>query len=407
MQLTPIQQQIVNDDRLKTIIGLGTGKGKTLSSLCLAKGKIFIVLEKQQKVDKTFENCIEKFNLDKDITIFTTDEFRKKHKLLPRCDTLIIDEAHKMLNGSVNYFRFKTVNKPSGICQALLYYVNFHDIERVYPLSATIDASPMTVYYASRITGVTYDIQEWVKAFYFLLNERYRPKKDDSINLRLVNVIKKNGYYEKHEEAPTQIYRQIYVDNTPEQQKRIEEIKMEYQDMQQVGKIYQIEQGVLKGNQFTESETFPCDKYQIVKDIIKDTPMVIIFATYTEQVDRVYEYLKDDFKVYKLTGKTKKKDRENMIHDLQSQDSYVLIVNTAIVSGWELPQCPLMIFFSLPYTTRSSKRIQAEGRIQRMNNLKVNTYIDIIAKGGVNEALYHAQKNNKKFNEMLYYNQNK
>lgn len=405
LTLSPIQQKIIDDDKLKTVIGLGTGKGKTLTSLLLAKDKTYVIVDKQQRVEKTFENTLIKFGIEKDITVFTSDEWRKNYLTLSPCDTLIIDESHRMLSGAVVYFRFKTYFKPSAICKAILCFVKKHNPERVYPLTATIEASPMTIYNACKAIGINYSLEDWIGAFYYLQNDRYKVKKDDKTTDRLIAVVSKNGYYEKHDDAPDQIYEQIYVDNTPEQKKRIDEIKVEYQDMQQVSKIYQIENGVLKGNQFQESETFPCLKYDIIKDIAKRHKRLIIFATFTEQIDRLYGVLENDFDTFKLTGNTKKRDRETLLSDLQGKDDYVLIVNTAINSGWELPKCPTMCFFSVPYSTRPHQRIQAEGRIQRHGNLKVNAYIDIITRGGVNEALYHAQKNGKKFSEKLYFNQ--
>lgn len=402
MQLSTIQQQIVHEDKKKCILGLGVGVGKTLTSLLLAQGKILIVVDKQQKVDKTFENTIARFNLDKDVIVMTQHEFRTTWHTLPYFDTLIIDECHKQLGGSVNYFRFKTTFKPSAICKALLSYVGKHNPERIYPLTATVEASPMTVYNACKIIGVHFNLMDWIKAFYFLLNERYRVKRDKATEDRLITVIQKNGYYVQNQ-IPEQIYIEKYVHPTEHQKKRIEEIKIEYPDMQQVGKIYQIENGVLKGNQFQESEVFDCEKYTIIQDIVKDHPRIVIYATYTEQIDRLYELLAISYKVYILNGKTKKKEREVLLSNLKDSDRYVLIVNTAIDAGWELPHCPTMCFFSVPYTTRGYKRIQAEGRIQRYGNIKVNTYIDIITKGGVNEALYNAQKKGKKFSEKIYY----
>lgn len=405
MQLSPIQQTIIDDYKNKCILGLGTGVGKTLTSLLLAQGKILIVVDKQQKVDKTFEKCVERFNLDKDITVLTIHQFRTTWQTLPYFDTLIIDESHKQLGGAVVYFRFKTYFKPSSICKSLLAYVAKHNPERIYPLTATVDATPMTVYNACKIIGANYNLSDWIKAFYFLLNERYRVKSKEDVIDRITAVIQKNGYYSENE-APEQIYQEIYVNPTQEQIKRIEEIKIEYPDMQQVGKIYQIENGVLKGNQFQESETFHSHKYVHIWNIAKQHPMLIIYATYTEQINRIYELLKDTYNVHILSGKTPKKVREGLLTDLQSKSEYILIVNTAIDAGWELPKCPTMCFFSVPYTTRAYKRKQAEGRIQRYGNIKVNTYIDIITRGGVNEALYKAQKKGKKFSEKIYYNKN-
>jgi len=405
MQLSPIQQLVFDENKPKAIIGFGTGVGKTLMALLLAQGKILIVVDKQQKVDKTFENCIKQFNLDKDVTILTIHQFRTTWQTLPYFDTLIIDESHKQLGGAVVYFRFKTYFKPSTICKSLLAYVAKHNPERIYPLTATVDATPMTVYNACKIIGVNYSLLDWIKAFYFLLNERYRVKSQESVVDRLTAVIQKNGYYAEND-APEQIYKEIFVEPTPEQKKRIDEIKIEYPDMQQVGKIYQIENGVLKGNQFQDSEMFHCEKYNIIQDIVKEHKMIIIYATYTEQIDRLYNLLNNYYATHILSGKTPKRVREELLTTLQGKDEYILIVNTAIDAGWELPKCPTMCFFSVPYTTRAYKRKQAEGRIQRYGNIKVNTYIDMITKGGVNEALYNAQKKGKKFSEKIYYNKN-
>jgi len=56
--------------------------------------------------------------------------------------------------------------------------VRTHDIERIYLLSATIDASPMVVYNSAKILGTEFNLMEWIKVFYFLLNDRYKAKKE-------------------------------------------------------------------------------------------------------------------------------------------------------------------------------------------------------------------------------------
>ena len=401
LTLKPHQQKIVDEDKKKALLGLGTGVGKTVISLSLARGRTLIVVKKQQRVDKTFETTLEKFGIDLDIKVVTLDEFKKMKK--QHYDTLIIDEAHEMLNGAVNYFHFLTFFKPSKICKALLDYNAKFQPERIYLLSATIDASAMSVYNACRILGVHHNIEQWIKAFFFLRNQRYVANKTPEAKERIVKVIQKLGYcmtHSDHTEVPEQTYTPIYVPLTTEQVTAIKQAELDYPDaLQLVGKKYQIEQGVLKGNQFTESQSFPTHKDTVILMLAKEHKQMIIFANYTEQISHIQSILKK-YNVHTLTGETKKKEREVLLANLHDTDEYILIVNTKIAAGWELNKCSTMVFASLDYS--AWKRIQAEGRIQRANNLKKNTYIDIITKGGVHEAIYKSIKLGKSFNEKLF-----
>jgi hypothetical protein len=47
-------------------------------------------------------------------------------------------------------------------------------------------------------------------------------------------------------------------------------------------------------------------------------------------------------------------------------------------------------------------RVQAEGRILRANHLKKNLYIDLVVRGGVDEAVMECIKQKKSFDERLY-----
>ena len=99
-----------------------------------------------------------------------------------------------------------------------------------------------------------------------------------------------------------------------------------------------------------------------------------------------------------MTGGTK--ERGELIAEVNKLDSYIFIVSAQISAGWELPECPVMIFASMTYSIVD--RIQGEGRILRANALKKNLYITLITKGGVDEAVFKALENKQDFNEKLY-----
>ena len=50
----------------------------------------------------------------------------------------------------------------------------------------------------------------------------------------------------------------------------------------------------------------------------------------------------------------------------------------------------------------ASDRIQGEGRIQRQKNIKKNLYIDLVVRGGIDEAIYKCIVDKKDFNERIY-----
>jgi predicted helicase len=75
-------------------------------------------------------------------------------------------------------------------------------------------------------------------------------------------------------------------------------------------------------------------------------------------------------------------------------------VQAQISAGWELPECPVMVFASRTYSWVDYE--QAIGRIQRVNNIKKNLYINLVVKGGVDEAIDKSLLNKKDFSERVY-----
>lgn len=235
--------------------------------------------------------------------------------------------------------------------------------------------------------------------------EIYVPKKDTKSKEELAKFVRSIGYVgrlENYFDVPDQTFKTIHIELTEKQKKRIMELKMEYPDpIVRVGKIHQVENGVLSGDEFSEPEVFNNQKLDRILEIASEYPKLVIFAKYRAQIAQIEAWLiANDIPVLTMTGDTK--DRGSVIQRANIWPQGVLIVQAQISAGWELPEYPCMVFASRTYSFVDYD--QALGRIQRANNIKKNLYISLVVKGGVDEAVQKCIENKQDFSERLYTN---
>ena len=110
-----------------------------------------------------------------------------------------------------------------------------------------------------------------------------------------------------------------------------------------------MEQGVLKGNEFEESQVFETRKLEAITDLVEEYPKVLIFAKYTEQIYLIREYLEQTMgiDVYTLTGDTK--DRGTLLKHAEESSRCVVIAQASISAGYELSsfRCTCLRFYEL------------------------------------------------------------
>lgn len=411
-QLYSHQKKIIDDDPKKCGLWLGTGSGKTRIALLLARGKTLIIVPKTQFLDENWQREKEKLGLDIDITVISKETFRRDYKSLPRYDTVIGEEAHTLLGVTPNikYIKREPYPATSQLFSAFKDYVEYHKPERVYLATATIVKSPMTVWGASKILGYNWNWYEFRSVFYIERRLGFRtiwiPKSSIDIKERLATLVKKTGYTGRLEDffdVPEQTYRTIYIELTDEQKKRLKDIHLDFPDpIVQIGKRNQIENGVLKGDEFNPSEEFKNNKLEKILELAIEFPKMIVFAKYTAQIYAYEKALKEEgYKVFILTGATK--DRGQLLKDVNDSKEYILICQAQVSAGWEVPDCPCMVFASRTYSFVDYD--QAIGRIQRANNIKKNIYINLITKdkgGTIDEAVDKCLENKCDFNETIY-----
>ena len=404
------QKKILSENKKKTGLFLGTGSGKTRIALLLAKGETLIICPKTQKEDKNWEREADKlFLLNSHITVISKEQFKKLAPTLPRFTTVIIDEAHTALGVTPNIRYVKKQPKPkaSQLFDALDEYLRTYPPDRLYLVTATIIRNPMTVWAATKLLGQDFDFYNWRQTFYVRLpmpgREVFTPKDDSATKDKLANVVKAFGYVGRlsdYFDVPDQTYRVIHLDLTEEQKKRIKELPLEYPEpIVLLGKKHQVENGVLAGDEFKAPEAFKTAKIEKLLELAEEFPRMVIFAKYTAQITQIASAFEDmPHKVFILDGSTK--DRGALIKEANECYCGIFIAQAQVSAGWELPEWPVMVFASMSYSVVD--RIQGEGRILRANKLKKNLYIDLVVKGGVDEAVHDSISNKQDFNERIY-----
>ncbi len=416
MELFKHQKDIINDDPKKTGLFLGTGSGKSRIGLLLAQGKTLIICPKTLKEDGNWQREFDKIYAvegttvtSSNLTIISKEEFRRDHAKLPKFDTVIVDEAHTCLGVTPN-IRWKNkqpIPKTSQLFEALEAFIQRTKPERLYLCTATIIKSPMTVWGAGKILGKKWDFYKFRNAFYVRLpmpgREVWVAKKDDTTKNLLAKLVKELGYTGRLEDffdVPPQTYKTMYVELTKEQKDRIKDIKLEYPEpIVQLGKIHQIENGVLAGNEFSKPELFDNAKIDKILELSIEFPRMVIFAKYRAQIEQIALVLrKEGKKVLILTGDTK--DRGTLIAEANNSKECIFIAQAQISAGWELPEYPCMVFASRTFSYVDFA--QSLGRIQRANNIKKNLYINLVVKGVIDEAIDKALTNKQDFDERIY-----
>lgn len=417
------QVAIIDEDKPKTGLFLGCGGGKTLVALLMARGKTIVVAPKTQVEDKNWEREVMENDLTIDLTVISKETFRRDWKTLPACDTLILDEAHTMCGvmPATHYINKQEHIKTSQIFDAVRLYIEKHNPERVYLATATIAKSAMTVWGAGQLLGKTWDFDQFREVYYWRRQivravrirgklqrrkvEIWSPRTDKATKERLANTVKKLGYTGRLQDwfdVPEQTHKNVKLDLHAKQVERIKQFVFEYPEpIVRVGKVHQVENGVLKADEFSPAEYFENTKSEWLKDHAVEFPQMIVFAKYTAQIEMYERELREEgYDVYTMTGATK--DRGALLDELKVKDDYILIVQSQISSGWELPVCPVMVFASRTYSFVDYE--QGLGRILRSKALKKNLYITLTTKGYTDEAVHQCVTNKVDFNEEIYAN---
>lgn len=403
------QSKIINEDKKKVGLFLGTGSGKTITALHLAKGDTLVICPKTVRDDDVWIKNLYKTKLSLKLSVISKEDFRLGKFTRKRYDTIILDEIHQIAGAtpSIRYKNRQPIPKCSQIFDKLIDFLKEYPPDRLYGLTATPTRSPMCVWGIAKILGKNWNFYEFRDTFYFSVKKGYREffivKSDEVSKTKLGKVVQNIGYtgrLEDYFDVPSQIYKDIFVELTKEQKEKIKEITTEYPDpLVLTGKRHQVENGILTGNEFSKSEVIKDNKIEVIKDLALEFPKMVIFAKYTLQIDKIKKELESSgYEVLTLQGNTK--NRQDILALAEQKNNVVLIIQSQISAGFELPSFPVMVFASMDYSIVNY--VQSCGRILRSNALKKNLYIHLVVKGGVDQAVYKSIMNKETFIEKIY-----
>lgn len=398
MDLYNHQKRILEKNPSKCLLAWSTGTGKSRAAIELAKknGKIvLIVMPKMLK--KKWEDDVRLWCGMNDIHwIFATKEEFKKgwQNYYPKVDVLIWDEFH-----------YATGMK-SQISKATLAYIKKWNIRYIYGLTATPYLStPWNVYMAAKILGHNINYV-WFKTTFFYEIKMGRvmvPVIKPGAKEQVAKIIEQIGDIVKLEncaDIPDQIFRTENLELTTDQEKAIKEIT-DIMPIVRFTKRHQIENGTLKGDGYVPDQHFKNQKEARIVELASEFDKLAVFCRYNHQIDTIKETLKNEFKddkeLFVIRGDIK--DRHAVIKDANESKNCVILIQGACSEGYELPTFDAVVFASLDFSYKNYK--QSIGRFLRLNKLKKNLYIHLVA-GPVDQAVYDSIMNKQDFDIEIY-----
>jgi len=419
MKLYSHQEKIIKEDKKKCGLFLGTGASKTRIALELAEGKTLVICPKQQREDKTWQRENKKWKTNKDLTVISKEDLRKSWAKLPYYDTVIIDECHNNLGVMPAYVQRKHVQYPktSQIFEATQNFLKKHPPKRLYLLSATPVPKPMSLWAIGILFGQDWDFNQFREIYYTEIRIGLRrvwiPKKGDAIKQRLANLVQKLGYtggLNDFFDVPEQSHKVVEIELTTEQNKAIKDMMYTEADpLVRRARLRTIENGVLYGKKVEtidnktdqmsdDTKIYKSNKIDYILERAMEFPKLLIFANYTAQILEIEKALKaEGYNVSTLTGQTKDRTFIKKVND--SPEPHIIIAQSSISAGYELPSFPCVIYASKSW--RFVDLHQSFGRVLRANHLKKNLYIHLVVKGGPDEDCHKTVMSGSDFVEMV------
>ncbi len=392
------QKKFVDDDKKKTGIFWGTGVAKTRAALEVAEGSTLVICPKQTRDDQTWENNAIKFDIILNLTVISKEDIRRDWEILGAFDTVIIDEVHTVLGvtSETRQRNKKQIPKTSQIFEAVFNYLNKHPPKRLYLCSATPVGKPMNLWAIAKLLGCHWDWFGFRQKYYTEIRMGQRriwiPKKDKETKDKMAELVKHFGYVGSLNDffdVPDQTHKVVDIELSKEQEDALKKLSLEEADpLVRRARARTIENGILygkkvesKGNVDTmvsETKIFKSHKIDYILERALEFPKMLIFANYSAQINEISLKLKENgYTVSTLTGKTK--DRTFIKKADESSDPHIIVAQSSISAGYELPSFPCVIFASKSWQV--VHYIQGLGRPLRSNKLKKNLFIHLVVKG--------------------------
>jgi SNF2 family DNA or RNA helicase len=136
---------------------------------------------------------------------------------------------------------------------------------------------------------------------------------------------------------------------------------------------------------------------------LPDDESVVIWAVNKMEVAYLVSIVSDRYgesQVVQMHGEVSREDRTIGLDKFQSGRAKYLIGNQAVGGvGLNMTRASIMVYFSNDFSYR--RRIQSEGRIERMGQIRPMLYIDIVCAGSIDKYIVKALKDKEDFSEAI------
>lgn len=395
MDLYPHQQKKLDRNTAQCLIPYGTGTGKTITVLELAKKNnvcCLIICPKAQK--KMWNENVSGYSQRH--YVVTKEEFKRDFKTIPWHDGLIADEAHHFSGRS------------SDLTKSLEKWIKVHKPTYRWLLTATpYRSTPWNIQRLATFLGREMGYSAFTHKYFYevAMNGRkipmIRPGMESEIaawvkDLADDDVVAMSDIVE----VPEQTFETEYVALSHEQEDAIEALE-DTTFIARFTHTHCIENGLLKGDGYVDNQTFFSLKTEQIMKIAKVHPKVAIFCRYNAQIDLLKDMLTNPVrnkKVFVINGATV--DRHELVGIIESTPECVVLIQASCAEGYELPSIGMIVFASLSWSYLDY--VQGIGRFLRINKLKKNHYIHLVVKDGVDEDIYNSIMKKQDFDIAIY-----
>lgn len=165
----------------------------------------------------------------------------------------------------------------------------------------------------------------------------------------------------------------------------------------QLLRLHQIVCGHLKTDE-GEVKALPSNRIAALMDCIEETTgKVIIWSNFTSDLEQIYDELSRKYGggcAAKYYGETLGEERQKIVNDFQDPSSELrFFIGQARTGGYglTLTEASTVIYFSNSFDLE--KRLQSEDRAHRIGQTKSVTYVDLVARGTIDERIVEALRN--------------
>lgn len=392
MELFNHQKKFLEQGRKKCLLAWGTGTGKTITALSWAKllGQDTLVICPKALRQNWLRNVSA---LGVPATVLTKEEMRRDWEKLGKFNVVIYDEAHY------------AAGMKSQMAKNFRKYLKRHKTENILLLTATPYLStPWNIYVLAGHLGYQWGYFSFKTRFFQdrYIGRRVVPEVRPGMEKEIANLVKHIGdvvHLEDCIDVPEQIFETEYFELTPTQTKAIKE-NVETNPIVRWTKNHQIEQGVVKGNEYEEAQRFESHKLARILELVEENDKIIIVCRYNLQIDDYRQAVRAKLGREALVIRGDVKNRDEVVQEAERSKQAVVLIQGSCSEGYELPSFPLMVFASLDFSYKNYAQLL--GRILRINHPKKNVYLHLLVKDGIDEAVYGAMMKKKDFDIAIY-----